>query len=216
LVDVRIFARSRDGLAYVGLVFSCSQWDHGYEHGAGIVVHGDRLIRFGVAEVAQEEDEALIDLGLTDRYTGARSRLVSPWRRAHHHPRREEDRMAKTKAAARAKPSIRAKSPTAAQKLAGEAGRVEAAIRTRLRGSGRDGSSGSGGSRPPRRAGTTHVRFEIFDACSGLSVWVYAVGAEGGADATTRSRLHERPAVPRVRRDPWASYGGRSAAGPNR
>jgi len=54
-------------LSYVGLVFSCLQWDYGYEHGVGIVVHGDRVVCFGVAEVAEHEDEALIDLGLLSR-----------------------------------------------------------------------------------------------------------------------------------------------------
>lgn len=67
LRDVRVFPQERDGLSYVGLVFSCVQFDYGYEHGAGIVLHGDRVVRFGVAEHAEHEDEALIDLGLMSR-----------------------------------------------------------------------------------------------------------------------------------------------------
>ena len=67
LGDVRIFPAERDGLSYVGLVFSCIQWDYGYEHGVGIVLHGDWVVRFGVAEHAEHEDEALIDLGRMSR-----------------------------------------------------------------------------------------------------------------------------------------------------
>jgi hypothetical protein len=52
----------RDGLAYVGLLFGClRQWEFGYEHGAGIVLFGDRVVRFGVAEVAKDEGAALAD-----------------------------------------------------------------------------------------------------------------------------------------------------------
>ena len=62
LTGVRIFPVARDGVAYVGLTFSCLQFTHGYEHGVGIVVCGDRIVRFGVADVAMDETAALADL----------------------------------------------------------------------------------------------------------------------------------------------------------
>lgn len=62
LAEVRLFPAEQDGLGYVGLVFGClRQWEFGYEHGAGIVLHGDRVIRFGVAEMANDEAAALAD-----------------------------------------------------------------------------------------------------------------------------------------------------------
>lgn len=67
LDDVRLLGAERDGLSYVGLVFSCIQYDYGYEHGAGVVVHADRVVWFGVAEVAGDETEALVDLGVMPR-----------------------------------------------------------------------------------------------------------------------------------------------------
>ncbi len=54
---VRVLPHRRDGLAYVGLDFSCLQFTHGYEHGVGLTVHGDRVLRFGVAGGGGSEDD---------------------------------------------------------------------------------------------------------------------------------------------------------------
>jgi hypothetical protein len=67
LNTVRLFEVDRDGLAYVGLVFHCLQWDYGYEHGVGIVLHDQRIVCFGMAEQAENATEAMIDLGLLPR-----------------------------------------------------------------------------------------------------------------------------------------------------
>jgi hypothetical protein len=64
LTAIFIFDLERDDVSYVGLVFSCLQWDYGYEHGVGIVLHDQRVVRFGVAEMAECETEAAKDLGL--------------------------------------------------------------------------------------------------------------------------------------------------------
>lgn len=66
LGDVRLFPIGKDGLGYVGLVFFCLQFDYGYEHGAGIILHGDRVVHFGVAEEAETGEKAYIDAGLIE------------------------------------------------------------------------------------------------------------------------------------------------------
>lgn len=59
---VLIFQSSLDGVSYVGLVFRCLRYEYGYEHGAGIVLHRDRVVHFGIAEEAKDEAQALKDL----------------------------------------------------------------------------------------------------------------------------------------------------------
>lgn len=67
LTDVRLLPVEKDGVGYVGLVFSCLRWmDYGYEHGAGIILHGDRVVHFGVAEEAETGEKAYIDAGLME------------------------------------------------------------------------------------------------------------------------------------------------------
>ncbi|VTR95103.1 unnamed protein product [Gemmata massiliana] len=64
LTDVRLLPIEKDGIGYVGLVFSCFQFTHGYEHGVGIILHGDRIVHFGMAEEAETGEKAYIDAGL--------------------------------------------------------------------------------------------------------------------------------------------------------
>lgn len=66
----------KDGLAYVGLVFSCLQYD--YEHGAGVILHGDRVVSFGVAEEAETGEKAYIDAGLMEPDEEEDDELVWP------------------------------------------------------------------------------------------------------------------------------------------
>jgi hypothetical protein len=66
LTDVRLLPIDKDGVGYAGLVFSCLQFTYGYEHGVGIILHGDRVIHFGVAEEAETGEKAYIDAGLLE------------------------------------------------------------------------------------------------------------------------------------------------------
>jgi hypothetical protein len=62
LAIVLVFYPALDEVSYTGLVFHCLQWDYGYEHGVGIMLHQDRIVHFGMAEEAQDETQALKDL----------------------------------------------------------------------------------------------------------------------------------------------------------
>jgi hypothetical protein len=55
-----VWNRSRDGVAYTGFSFACA-WDD--EHGAGVVMHGDRVVEIGDAAAAF--DESQVDDGHT-------------------------------------------------------------------------------------------------------------------------------------------------------
>lgn len=60
---VILFRAALHGLSYAGLALSCLQWrDYGYEHGVGIVIHGDRVVHFNVAEEADDERFATRDI----------------------------------------------------------------------------------------------------------------------------------------------------------
>jgi hypothetical protein len=76
LTDVRLFPVEKGGLSYVGLVFSCLQWDGGYEHGAGIIVHGERVVHFGAADEAKTGERAYIDAGLLEPDEGENEEVV--------------------------------------------------------------------------------------------------------------------------------------------
>ena len=55
--------------------------------------------------------------------------------------------------------------------------------------------------------GATHVRFEIFDACTTLRVCVYAVGADGDGDINHPfGELLDDLTFPRFDAVPWESY----------
>lgn len=64
LIDLRqiyVHAEAKDGLAYTGLLFGCT-WD--VEHGAGAMMHGDRVVEVSDADVSfawapNEADNAL-------------------------------------------------------------------------------------------------------------------------------------------------------------
>ena len=47
-----VWYRSKDGVAYTGYSFSCA-WDN--EHGAGVIVHEDRVVEVGDAATAFDE-----------------------------------------------------------------------------------------------------------------------------------------------------------------
>jgi hypothetical protein len=57
LSAVHVGGEERDGLALVGLDFHCDE----YEHGVGVVLRRDRVVRLGVAEVAMDLEEAEAD-----------------------------------------------------------------------------------------------------------------------------------------------------------
>lgn len=67
LARVLIFHPAHEGVAYVGLISNCLQWEFGYEHGVGIVMHKDRVVSFGMAEEAGDETLALKDLRRLNR-----------------------------------------------------------------------------------------------------------------------------------------------------
>jgi hypothetical protein len=66
LTEVRLYPIDQEGLAYIGLGFCCLQWDYGYEHGVGIILHGQRIVHFGMAEEANTGEKAYIDAGLLE------------------------------------------------------------------------------------------------------------------------------------------------------
>ncbi len=49
LESVHVHNKWRDGLSYVGLIFSTG-WDDG--HGLGVLLHGDRVVQVGGADTA--------------------------------------------------------------------------------------------------------------------------------------------------------------------
>lgn len=49
LVNVHVNSVAKDGLAYVGLAFNCT-WE--IEHGVGLMLHGDRVLKVGHADCA--------------------------------------------------------------------------------------------------------------------------------------------------------------------
>ena len=57
LSQIHVHPYYRDGLAYIGLEFGCD-WD--LEHGFGVMLHGARVVEFGYAAAAfeQQPDEA--------------------------------------------------------------------------------------------------------------------------------------------------------------
>lgn len=62
LATVLIYHASSDDVSYTGFVFNCLHRDYGYEHGIGIVAHGERVVHFGMAEEATDEAQCLKDL----------------------------------------------------------------------------------------------------------------------------------------------------------
>ena len=49
-----VWHRSGDGIAHTGFIFSCA-WDD--EHGAGVIMHGDRVVTIADASAAFDESQ---------------------------------------------------------------------------------------------------------------------------------------------------------------
>ncbi|GAA4344134.1 DUF6985 domain-containing protein [Flaviaesturariibacter amylovorans] len=58
LAGLRILEAHKEGLAYTGYLFRCT-WEP--EHGLGILMHGDRVVKIGSADVASDNTLAELD-----------------------------------------------------------------------------------------------------------------------------------------------------------
>lgn len=65
---LRMSTVARDGMAYLGLSFKCT-WDE--EHGAGVLLHGSRVVEVGDSDAARDTFAALDDGG----------KEIGPWSR---------------------------------------------------------------------------------------------------------------------------------------
>lgn len=101
-----------------------------------------------------------------------------------------------------------AKKPTPVQKRAAKLAELKTLIRTRLaRFWPKRAEQLRQIATAPPPPGTQYVRFEIFDACSTLSVSAYAVGAEDDADINFPfGDLFADITFPRYDAIPWAAY----------